>query len=667
MRDSCDDGLSCNATQQTALAELSYEVGVAVEMDYGSCGSAASQAQGLKNIPFNLKYDWSLENVCRKDYDLAGWFAVIQQEINAGRPIWYGIHSHMIVCDGWRTDGVTYEFHMNYGWGQGNNAWYVLDHLSCSWVGGGICPASMEAMVIHLQPENSSYMTYLGTLTSPIGGNGHLNADPGEMVDLKAVVRNLGWDVSNASVTISTADPYVTVSTAVANLKPTLTRGQSDTTATPVTIDIAADCPDSHLAFLTMHLQEDGGFSGDYPMVLRVGKTRGFEDDMESGPGAWLHRPVTDRFADQWHVETYQRHGGTSSWKFGGVGLSNYADASDGGLVTLPIRLAPNSQLRFWHLMSAECGSTPPSAWDGGILMISDDGVEWSKIYPELGYTHSTAGTGSNLNFDGSDGLFSGTGDWNEAVFNLSAWSSGEVRLMFRFDSDGAATEEGWYIDDLWIGNTDEGFNVMIEAAEGLDLTFSIVGGRGNTWADRESTGPALPPPYSAIAQPTPTFFYPVSTAPFMNTVSISLTYDESQLQSSENDLVLMAYYDGTWHDVTTNRLVNENKITGLVDVLCPLVLAERLTCCVGRVGNANGLGTYPQEVTISDIQTLVTAKFISSLPCEQNLLCLAEADVNQSGGANPKCSDVTIADIQTLVNHLFIAGPVSAPLKECL
>jgi hypothetical protein len=88
-------------------------------------------------------------------------------------------------------------------------------------------------------------------------------------------------------------------------------------------------------------------------------------------------------------------------------------------------------------------------------------------------------------------------------------------------------------------------------------------------------------------------------------------------------------------------------------------------TCCVGRVGDANSLGPYPNEVTISDIQTLVTAKFIvgscAALPC------LTEADVNQSGGTNPECSDVTIADIQTLVNHLFIAGPVNAPLKSCL
>ncbi|MCX6834658.1 MAG: serine hydrolase [candidate division Zixibacteria bacterium] len=88
--------------------------------------------------------------------------------------------------------------------------------------------------------------------------------------------------------------------------------------------------------------------------------------------------------------------------------------------------------------------------------------------------------------------------------------------------------------------------------------------------------------------------------------------------------------------------------------------------CCVGRVGNANGVGTYPQEVTISDIQTLVTAKFTFGT-CNGIVSCLAEGDVNQSGGAGPTCNDITISDIQALVNHLFIAGPANAPLKECL
>jgi hypothetical protein len=88
--------------------------------------------------------------------------------------------------------------------------------------------------------------------------------------------------------------------------------------------------------------------------------------------------------------------------------------------------------------------------------------------------------------------------------------------------------------------------------------------------------------------------------------------------------------------------------------------------CCAGRVGDANMQGTYPQEVTISDIQTLVTAKFVQGA-CNGIVSCIAEGDANQSGGDYPTCIDISISDIQVLVNHLFIAGPANAPLADCL
>jgi len=109
---------------------------------------------------------------------------------------------------------------------------------------------------------------------------------------------------------------------------------------------------------------------------------------------------------------------------------------------------------------------------------------------------------------------------------------------------------------------------------------------------------------------------------------------------------------------------------SGIVQVLENVAFDQYLvvyeSCCEGRVGDANGLGTYPQEVTISDIQTLVTAKFIVGT-CDGLVSCIAEGDVNQSGETNPTCNDITISDIQTLVNHLFIAGPANAPLNNCL
>ena len=100
-------------------------------------------------------------------------------------------------------------------------------------------------------------------------------------------------------------------------------------------------------------------------------------------------------------------------------------------------------------------------------------------------------------------------------------------------------------------------------------------------------------------------------------------------------------------------------------------------SCCQGRVGNANNAGVFyahgdtrNTDVTIGDVQTLVTAKFIVG-NCNA-LTCLTECDVNQSAPPETTrltvCSDITIGDIQTLVNHLFIMGPTNpaAYLKNC-
>jgi uncharacterized protein (TIGR02145 family) len=92
-----------------------------------------------------------------------------------------------------------------------------------------------------------------------------------------------------------------------------------------------------------------------------------------------------------------------------------------------------------------------------------------------------------------------------------------------------------------------------------------------------------------------------------------------------------------------------------------PIVRTIKLGCCVGRVGDANGAGG--DEPTIGDISTMIDALFISSnfgmIPC------LAEADVNQSGAANPAATDITIGDISKLIDYLFITGP-SLGLPEC-
>jgi len=86
--------------------------------------------------------------------------------------------------------------------------------------------------------------------------------------------------------------------------------------------------------------------------------------------------------------------------------------------------------------------------------------------------------------------------------------------------------------------------------------------------------------------------------------------------------------------------------------------------CCAGRVGDANG--SSEDEPTISDISVMIDAKFITGT-CDGIISCLAEADVNQSGGIGPTCDDVTISDISILIDYLFISGPETATLLECL
>ena len=85
--------------------------------------------------------------------------------------------------------------------------------------------------------------------------------------------------------------------------------------------------------------------------------------------------------------------------------------------------------------------------------------------------------------------------------------------------------------------------------------------------------------------------------------------------------------------------------------------------CCVGRVGDANGLGG--DEPTIGDVSVMIDAKFISG-SCDGTIVCLTEADINQTGLLAAVCDDITIGDISILIDYLFITGP-SLDLPDCL
>lgn len=73
-------------------------------------------------------------------------------------------------------------------------------------------------------------------------------------------------------------------------------------------------------------------------------------------------------------------------------------------------------------------------------------------------------------------------------------------------------------------------------------------------------------------------------------------------------------------------------------------------SCCVGHTGDVNNDGV--DEPTLGDISYLIDFLYITG---SGTFDCLAEADVNQSGGANPTIEEITLGDISRLIDHLFI------------
>lgn len=154
MPDRCDGMADCSAIEKAAVAELCYEVGVSVNMFYGTGGSSSNTSNGRWSLPQYFRYKsidqgW-MQYRSRMGYTPETWFDIVRSEINANRPIAYGIVSHAIVCDGYRTIDEVNEYHMNYGWANSNDMWYTVDLLWCPWDG---CHYLMEEMITRIKPD----------------------------------------------------------------------------------------------------------------------------------------------------------------------------------------------------------------------------------------------------------------------------------------------------------------------------------------------------------------------------------------------------------------------------------------------------------------------------------------------------------------------------------
>jgi hypothetical protein len=221
------------------VAELSYEVGVAFDMDYGVCGSGAYLNPALTVLAGNFFYDNTVIAKYHVQYGDTQWFNMIVNQINQGLPILYFIYSHSIVCDGWRTYLGLSQYHFNYGWADGHTAWYTLDNLYCPWDGCGI---NNEAMVMNIIPLNGSPWLGSNELSDATYGNGDGIPEAGETVEMYFTIANYGGaDINNVNVNLLVDDQSLTVTDGQSYLGAIPARDSVDNSGDPMAIQIPAD------------------------------------------------------------------------------------------------------------------------------------------------------------------------------------------------------------------------------------------------------------------------------------------------------------------------------------------------------------------------------------------------------------------------------------------
>lgn len=128
MLDSYDSGSTPESCD--AVARLMLDIGISVDMDYGS-SSGASESVALASLKRYFDYCDKSYLLERDYYSAEEWDQFLVDELSARRPILYCGFStsggHAFVFDGFNTDGY---YHVNWGWGGAYDGYFVVSALA---------------------------------------------------------------------------------------------------------------------------------------------------------------------------------------------------------------------------------------------------------------------------------------------------------------------------------------------------------------------------------------------------------------------------------------------------------------------------------------------------------------------------------------------------------
>lgn len=123
--------------QAEAVAKLMLDCGVSVDMNYGSSGSGAYDAD--VEVALKTYFDFSEDVTILDRSEFNGdWDGLIISELESFRPVYYrgsdkNDGGHAFVCDGYETEDGEILLHINWGWNGSDNGYFkstVLDAYS---------------------------------------------------------------------------------------------------------------------------------------------------------------------------------------------------------------------------------------------------------------------------------------------------------------------------------------------------------------------------------------------------------------------------------------------------------------------------------------------------------------------------------------------------------
>jgi hypothetical protein len=290
----------------------------------------------------------------------------------------------------------------------------------------------------------------------PPGGDGDGCPNPGETIVLIVTLENVGSEPAyDITAGLSSVDPYVVVgggSAGAAVIEP----GGTGELGPGFTVTLSPDTPPLHLVNYEVAVGTAIGYEGTVPLTAAV--AGGLDEDFEVTGQDWGNYVVTDGSLNQWHVSDYRSHSGSYSWKYGGPGGGYYMPYADAAVETPELCLGSGCEMIMWHRLDALEDGTG-AAEDCAIVEISSDGgATWSLLVPDGGYSHLKNDDPTNPLPEGTP-CWSGSFDWRQDTFDLSAYVGTGYLVRFRFAADSYAGQEGWYVDDLAISCSPAGID----------------------------------------------------------------------------------------------------------------------------------------------------------------------------------------------------------------